>query len=63
MKHYDVILDCYTDEPSGLGVPPYLGVHQRYIAGWLTLMGTDYHYLTIDDVRDGRVHRTGTSSS
>ena len=32
---YDVILDCYTDEPSGLGVPPFLSVHSRYIAGAL----------------------------
>lgn len=48
---YDVILDCYTDEPSGLGVPPYLGVHQRYIAGSLSLQGRHFYYLTIDDVR------------
>ena len=27
------ILDCYTDEPAGLGVPPYLGVYPRYISG------------------------------
>ncbi|HIH43150.1 TPA: radical SAM protein [Candidatus Woesearchaeota archaeon] len=27
------ILDCYTDEPSGLGVPPYLITYPRYIAG------------------------------
>ena len=40
-----------TDEPSGLGVPPYLGVHQRYVAGWLSLTGKDYHYFTIDDLR------------
>ena len=26
---YDVIVDCYTDEPSGLGVPPFLSVHSR----------------------------------
>lgn len=32
---YDVIVDCYTDEPSGLGVPPFLSVHSRYIAGAL----------------------------
>ena len=48
---FDVILDCYTDEPSGLGVPPYLGVHSRYIAGCLTEMGREYYYLTIDDLR------------
>lgn len=48
---HDVILDCYTDEPSGLGVPPYLGVHSRYLAGALELKKRDYKYLTIDDVR------------
>lgn len=42
------ILDCYTDEPSGLGVPPYLGVYPRYIAGHLDKLPT---YITIDDLR------------
>lgn len=42
------ILDCYTDEPSGLGVPPYLGTYPRYIAGFLD---ENVHYLTIDDLR------------
>jgi len=42
------ILDCYTDEPAGLGVPPYLGVYARYIAGSLDEMPT---YITIDDLR------------
>ena len=41
------ILDCYTDEPSGLGVPPYLGVYPRYIYG----MFPDSKYITIDDLR------------
>jgi radical SAM superfamily enzyme with C-terminal helix-hairpin-helix motif len=27
------ILDCYTDEPAGLGVPPFIGVWPRYVAG------------------------------
>ncbi len=49
--NYDVIIDCYTDEPSGLGVPPYLGVHSRYLAGSLKKKGTKYYYLTIDDIR------------
>ena len=43
----DIILDCYTDEPSGLGVPPYLGTYPRYLAGRLE----DPYYLTIDDLR------------
>ena len=41
------ILDCYTDEPSGLGVPPYLGTYPRYIAGSLDKPV----YITIDDLR------------
>ncbi|MEG1008962.1 MAG: radical SAM protein [Clostridia bacterium] len=48
---YDIILDCYTDEPSGLGVPPYLGVHSRYIAGALEEKEQKFFYLTIDDLR------------
>ncbi|MEE9525896.1 MAG: radical SAM protein [Candidatus Woesearchaeota archaeon] len=42
------ILDCYTDEPAGLGVPPYLGTYPRYIAGSLDAIPV---YLTIDDLR------------
>ena len=42
------ILDCYTDEPAGLGVPPYLGTYPRYIAGYL---GKPATYATIDDLR------------
>ena len=41
------IVDCYTDEPAGLGVPPYLGVYPRYIAGYFDSV----NYLTIDDLR------------
>lgn len=48
---YDVIIDCYTDEPSGLGVPPFLSVHSRYIAGALEEQNIKYYYLTIDDLR------------
>jgi radical SAM superfamily enzyme with C-terminal helix-hairpin-helix motif len=42
------ILDCYTDEAAGLGVPPYLGTYPRYIAGHLN---QDVNYLTVDDLR------------
>tara|TARA_Y100000310_G_C20675553_1_gene812833 strand:- start:1346 stop:2857 length:1512 start_codon:yes stop_codon:yes gene_type:complete len=41
------IIDAYTDEASGLGVPPYLGTHVRYVAGVLD----NPNYLTIDDLR------------
>ncbi len=42
------ILDCYTDEAAGLGVPPYLGTYPRYIAGYLN---EPVNYITIDDLR------------
>jgi radical SAM superfamily enzyme with C-terminal helix-hairpin-helix motif len=42
------ILDCYTDEPAGLGVPPFVGVWPRYITGGYEEEPT---YLTIDDLR------------
>ncbi len=45
------LLDCYTDEASGLGVPPYLGTYPRYIYGKLKKEGHDVTYLTIDDLR------------
>lgn len=47
------ILDCYTVEPSGLGVPPYLSAYARtaYSALTAAFPGADVRYLTIDDVR------------
>ncbi|MAG73913.1 radical SAM protein [archaeon] len=45
------ILDCYTDEASGLGVPPYLGTYPRYLFGKFSKEGHDVTYLTIDDLR------------
>ena len=45
------LLDCYTDEASGLGVPPYLGTYPRYIYGQLKTEGHEVSYLTIDDLR------------
>jgi radical SAM superfamily enzyme with C-terminal helix-hairpin-helix motif len=44
----EAILDCYTDEPAGLGVPPFIGVWPRYVAGRCVQEPT---YLTIDDLR------------
>ena len=46
-----IILDCYTDEPAGLGVPPYLGTYARYLFGKLRSEGNEVYYLTIDDLR------------
>jgi radical SAM superfamily enzyme with C-terminal helix-hairpin-helix motif len=46
------LLDCYTDEPAGLGVPPYLGTYPRYITGYYALeKNENLNYLTIDDLR------------
>jgi len=48
-----VILDCFTVEPSGLGVPPYLSSYVRdaYSALRRALPEADVRYVTIDDVR------------
>ncbi|OYT39095.1 MAG: radical SAM protein [Desulfurococcales archaeon ex4484_58] len=48
-----VILDGYTDEPSGLGVPPYIGVYPRLVAGsiWCVDKSIEIKYWTIDQVR------------
>ncbi|MFT4312121.1 MAG: hypothetical protein ACMXYF_02730 [Candidatus Woesearchaeota archaeon] len=47
------IIDCYTDEPSGFGVPPYMGVYPRYLAGFLKKKypQATITFLTIDDIR------------
>jgi radical SAM superfamily enzyme with C-terminal helix-hairpin-helix motif len=48
-----VILDCYTVEPSGLGVPPYLSSYVRQAWSALTAgcPDRDVRYVSIDDVR------------
>jgi len=48
-----LILDGYTDEPAGFGVPPYIDVYPRYIAGiiWLHDPSATVHYVTIDEAR------------
>lgn len=45
------ILDCYTDEPAGLGVPPYIGTYPRYVYGAVKEAGDGVDYITIDDLR------------
>jgi len=47
------IIDGYTDEPAGLGVPPYLGIYSRYAYGAIKKARKDVNifYLTIDDLR------------
>ncbi|HIQ03673.1 MAG TPA: radical SAM protein [Desulfurococcales archaeon] len=48
-----LILDGYTDEPAGLGVPPYIDVYPRYIAGavWTVKPDAMVKYITVDQAR------------
>ncbi len=48
-----MILDGYTDEPAGLGVPPYIDVYPRYIAGavWAVDKSIRVDYITVDEAR------------
>jgi len=54
------ILDGYVDEPSLLGVPPYISPNPRYIFGALkdALKNADIDYLTIDHYRADPEKRT-----
>jgi len=47
------ILDGYTDEPAGLGVPPYINTYPRLVAGaiWNRVRGAEVRYWTIDEAR------------
>jgi len=45
------ILDGYVDEPSCLGVPPYIAPYPRYIYGMLKHFGINAEYVTIDQFR------------
>ncbi|MFQ6106938.1 MAG: helix-hairpin-helix domain-containing protein [Thermoplasmata archaeon] len=47
------ILDGYVDEPSCLGVPPYISPYPRYVAGAILSTGHECEYLTIDQIRGG----------
>lgn len=48
------ILDGYVDEPTCLGVPPYISPYPRYIAGasWSFDKTSAVFYVTIDQVRN-----------
>ncbi len=50
-----LIVDGYNDEPGGLGVPPYLDVYPRYIAGslWAVDKSIQVDYVTVDAFRRG----------
>lgn len=58
------LLDCYVDEPSCLGVPPYISPYPRTLAGAVRDAGGLADYLTIDHVRrgDARAKRLRGSS-
>lgn len=45
------ILDGYVDEPSCLGVPPYISPYPRYIAGMLEKLKIPWFYVTADEYR------------
>ncbi|MCE4600320.1 MAG: radical SAM protein [Desulfurococcales archaeon] len=47
------IVDGYNDEPGGLGVPPYVDVYPRLIAGsiWLVDKTARVDYITVDQFR------------
>jgi len=46
-----LIVDGYLDEPSLLGVPPYISPEPRLIAGVLEESGIDWEYITADEYR------------
>ncbi len=48
------IIDGYTDEPAGLGVPPYIGTYPRYVWGAAKSAGEEVCYITIDELRAGK---------
>lgn len=48
------ILDGYVDEPSILGVPPFISSYPRYLAGAAKDAGHEVFYLTVDQWRNGK---------
>lgn len=48
------ILDGYVDEPSCLGVPPYIAPYPRYIYGMLRYLKIEAEYVTIDLYRQSK---------
>lgn len=49
-----LIIDGYVDEPSCLGVPPYVSPYPRFIYGMLKKAGIKAFYTTIDAFRENR---------
>jgi radical SAM superfamily enzyme with C-terminal helix-hairpin-helix motif len=52
------LLDGYVDEPTCLGVPPYISPYPRYTAGaiWSFDKKAEINYVTIDQIRTGEKH-------
>jgi radical SAM superfamily enzyme with C-terminal helix-hairpin-helix motif len=50
------ILDGYVDEPTCLGVPPYISPYPRYISGavWSFDKSANISYVTIDQIRNNK---------
>ena len=59
------ILDGYIDEPTCLGVPPYISPYPRYIAGaiWEFDKSANISYVTIDQIRNDNSLLTTLSKS
>ncbi|PTD94095.1 radical SAM protein [archaeon SCG-AAA382B04] len=53
-----LIIDGYVDEPSQLGVPPYLSPEPRYTAGMLEKNRQNWQYKTIDQIRQTKISKT-----
>jgi radical SAM superfamily enzyme with C-terminal helix-hairpin-helix motif len=51
------IIDGYVDEPTCLGVPPYISPYPRYIAGaiWQYDKNARIFYVTIDQIRNNNI--------
>jgi len=52
------LLDGYVDEPTCLGVPPYISPYPRYLAGvvWDAVPSARVTYLTIDQLRASNMY-------
>lgn len=66
MKGRVCILDGYLDEPSCLGVPPYISPHVRYTYGALRAAGMtagEIGYGTIDQLRRNPANRSALAAA
>lgn len=58
-----IVLDGYVDEPTVLGVPPYVSTYVRYASGALTLKGYTVQYYTIDQWRQAESIKENVASA